>query len=214
MLIVGAGGFAKEILETFHAKKETKNLVFFDETITSNDKLFGQFNILKTEEEVSQYFNHYGNQFTIGIGNPMLRYNMINRFTRLGGELKTTISPSAEIGSYDVKIGDGCNILQKAILSNSCQIGIGCIVYYNAVITHDCQIGNFVEISPSANILGKVTIGDFSRVGANATILPKITIGKNVTIAAGAVVTTDVPDNTMVAGVPAIIKKQLDPINI
>lgn len=214
MLIVGAGGFAKELLETFHARKETENLVFFDETITSNDKLFGQFNVLKTEDEVKQYFNLYGNQFTIGIGNPMLRYNMINRFTRLGGELKTTISPLAEIGSYDVIIGNGCNILQKAILSNSCQIGIGCIVYYNAVITHDCQIGSFVEISPSANILGKVTIGDYCRVGANATILPKITIGKNVTIAAGAVVTVDVPDNTMVAGVPALIKKQLSAINI
>lgn len=214
MLIVGAGGFAKEILETFQTKKETDNLVFFDETITSNDKLFGQFDILKTEDEVRQYFNHYGNQFTLGIGSPMLRYNMLNRFAKLGGKLKTTLSPSAEIGSYDVKIGDGCNILQKAILSNSCQVGIGCIVYYNAIITHDCEIGNFVEISPSANILGKVTIGDFSRVGANATILPKLTIGKNVTIAAGAVVTSNVPDNTMVAGVPAVIKKQLDPINI
>jgi sugar O-acyltransferase (sialic acid O-acetyltransferase NeuD family) len=209
MLIIGAGGFAKELLETFHAKNETDNLVFFDETITSNDKLFTQFNILKTEDEVRQYFKVHGNQFTIGIGNPILRNKMLNRFEKLGGKIETTISPLAEIGSYDVKIGIGCNILQKAILSNSCHLGVGCIVYYNAIITHDCLIGNFVEISPAANILGKVTIGDYTRIGANATILPKVTIGKNVIIAAGAVVTSDVPDYTMVAGVPAVVKKQL-----
>jgi sugar O-acyltransferase (sialic acid O-acetyltransferase NeuD family) len=209
MLIIGAGGFAMEVLETFHARNEIDNLAFFDETITSKSKLFNRFNVLKTEEQVIKYFKNYNNQFTIGIGNPTLRNRMLNRFEILGGNLITTISPSADIGSYEVKIGRGCNILQNAILSNSCEIGIGCIVYYNAIITHDCVIGNFVEISPAASILGKVKIGDYSRIGANATILPKLTIGKNVTIAAGAVVTRDIPDNCMVAGVPAQIKKEI-----
>ena len=45
-------------------------------------------------------------------------------------------------------------------------------------------------------------------LGANSTILPGVTVGKNAVIAAGAVVTKDVPANTVVAGVPAkIIKK-------
>jgi acetyltransferase-like isoleucine patch superfamily enzyme len=40
-------------------------------------------------------------------------------------------------------------------------------------------------------------------IGANAVILPGVTIGKHVVVAAGAVVTQDVPDNTIVGGVPA-----------
>ncbi len=212
MLIIGAGGFAKEVLQTFHEKNETYNLVFFDETIKSNQKLFDQFDILRNDDEVKQYFKNYDKRFTIGIGNPVIRHSMLKRFERLGGEITSTISTSATIGSYDVRIGKGCNILQQVILSNSCQLGIGCIVYYNAIITHDCVIGNFVEISPAANILGKVKIGDYSRIGANSTILPKLNIGKNVTIAAGAVVTNDVPDNCMVAGVPAVIKKEFTPL--
>jgi len=44
-------------------------------------------------------------------------------------------------------------------------------------------------------------------IGAAATVLPGVTIGENAVVAAGAVVTTDVPDNTIVAGVPAKIIK-------
>ena len=47
-------------------------------------------------------------------------------------------------------------------------------------------------------------------IGAAATILPGVTIGENAVVAAGAVVTTDVPDNTIVAGVPAKIIKSID----
>lgn len=48
-----------------------------------------------------------------------------------------------------------------------------------------------------------VTIGNDVWIGGNATILPGVSIGNNVVVAAGAVVTHDVPDNTLVAGVPA-----------
>lgn len=47
-----------------------------------------------------------------------------------------------------------------------------------------------------------VTIGDDVWIGGNVTILPGVTIGSNVIIAAGAVVTKDVPSNTLVGGVP------------
>lgn len=55
-----------------------------------------------------------------------------------------------------------------------------------------------------------VTIGDDVWTGANVTILPGVTIGDNVVIAAGAVVTKDVPSNSLVAGVPARILRELD----
>ena len=48
-------------------------------------------------------------------------------------------------------------------------------------------------------------------IGANATILPGVTIGKNAVVAAGAVVSKDVPDNTVVGGIPAKIIKNVQP---
>ena len=54
-----------------------------------------------------------------------------------------------------------------------------------------------------------VTINDDVWIGANAVILPGVTIGRHCVVAAGAVVTKDVPDNTLVGGVPAKVIKSL-----
>jgi acetyltransferase-like isoleucine patch superfamily enzyme len=55
-----------------------------------------------------------------------------------------------------------------------------------------------------------VIIGDNVWIGARSVVLPGVKIGNNVVVAAGAVVNKDVPDNCLVAGVPAVIKKRID----
>ena len=55
-----------------------------------------------------------------------------------------------------------------------------------------------------------VRIGNDVWIGGNVTILPGVTIGNNVVVAAGAVVTEDVPDNTLVGGVPARKIKEIE----
>lgn len=55
-----------------------------------------------------------------------------------------------------------------------------------------------------------VVIGDNVWLGSNVTILPGVTIGDNAVVAAGAVVTKDVPANTVVAGVPAKFMRTID----
>ena len=47
-------------------------------------------------------------------------------------------------------------------------------------------------------------------IGGNVTILPGVTIGNNVVVAAGAVINKDVPDNTLVGGVPARVIKMIE----
>lgn len=55
-----------------------------------------------------------------------------------------------------------------------------------------------------------VKIGNDVWIGGNVTILPGVTIGNNVVIGAGAVVTHDIPDNSLAMGVPARVVRQLD----
>ncbi len=215
MLIIGAKGFAKEVLEILHQSNQLENIVFYDDV--SNDiseKLFDKFPVFTTSTEAINYFKTIDNQFTIGIGNPVLRKKLYDKFITFGGKYTSTISPLASIGSYDIQIGEGTNILVGAILSNSVKIGKGSIVYYNSIITHDCCIGDFVEIAPAVKILGRCQIGSFTQLGANSTILPDIKIGENVIVGAGSVVTKDIPDNCVVVGVPAKIIKELKPLEI
>lgn len=57
---------------------------------------------------------------------------------------------------------------------------------------------------------GKVTVKENAWICIGATICPGVTIGRNAVVAAGAVVTKDVPDNTLVGGVPARKIKDLE----
>lgn len=210
MLIVGAKGFAKEVLEIVHQLNKLDDLVFYDDVNADvSEKLFGKFQVLRTVEEASVYFKTINNQFTIGIGNPILRKKLYDKFTVLGGVFTSTVSPLAIIGTFDVKIGDGSNVLSGAVFSNGTIVGKGCIIYYNSIITHDCTIGDFVEISPSVTLLGRSQVGSYSQIGSNTTILPDIKIGKNVIIGAGSVVTKNLPDNCLAVGIPAKIIKEL-----
>lgn len=210
MLVVGAKGFAKEVLEILIQNEESHNLVFYDDiNETSPDFLYEQFPILKSVESAKKYFKTTDNRFTIGIGNPNLRKKMFEKFSTLGGKFASVISQKTDIGSYGVFIDEGCNILSGVKISNDVVIGKGTMIYYNSVITHDVKIGDFVEISPNVSLLGRVTVGSFTHIGCGAIVLPDVKVGENVVIAAGAVVTKDVPDNVMAAGVPAVVKKHL-----
>ena len=208
MIIVGAKGFAKELLEILHQNNQLEDLAFYDDiNLTDSNLLFGKFPILRNEYQIHKHFKQFGNEFTLGIGKPKLRKYLHDKFVQLGGTNTSVMSKNSDIGSYDVKIGDGCNILSGAIISNSVSLGLANIIYYNSVITHDVITGNFVEVSPGVKLLGNCLIGDFTSIGTNATILPNIKIGKNSIIGAGSVVTKDIPDNSIAFGIPAKIIK-------
>lgn len=75
-----------------------------------------------------------------------------------------------------------------------------------------CLLSEGHPISPKdrhALTAGRIHIKKNAWIGANATILQGVTIGENSVVAAGAVVSQDVPDNTIVGGIPAKIIKTI-----
>lgn len=208
MLIIGAKGFAKEVLEVFHQNNELNNICFFDNVSNDlPDLLYEKFSILNSFENVSDFFKNSDCRFVLGVGNPVLRKQLFSKMMELGGIPYTVISPFSHIGNYGVKIGNACNIMTGSIITNDVLIGDGVLVNLDCTIGHDVVIGNFCELSPSVNISGGVQMGHSCTIGTGAIILPKIKIGNNVVVGAGAVVTKDIPDNSLAVGVPAKIIK-------
>ncbi|UYW00517.1 acetyltransferase [Flavobacterium agricola] len=206
MLIVGAKGFAKEVLEVCHQNNDLHNLVFYDDVNKDvGNILFNRFPVLKNLSEAENYFKTIDTRFTIGIGNPNLRNELAIKFKKIGGTFSTIVANTASIGSFDVEICEGCNIMQKVVITNSVKLGIGVLVNQLTSIGHDVIIGDFVEVCPSVSISGNCVVGSNSFIGTSAVVLPNIKIGKNVTIGAGAVVTKDIPDNCVAIGIPAKI---------
>lgn len=80
--------------------------------------------------------------------------------------------------------------------------GVSLITHDGGVHTIKC-CGRYKEYSNNIHGYGKIIIGDNTFIGANAMVLPNVNIGKNCVIGAGAIVTHSIPDNSVVAGVPA-----------
>lgn len=204
MIIVGAKGFAKELLEVCHQLGRTENLVFFD-NVSSDlpDQLYSQFPILRSEAEVKAHFNDYSSYFALGLGNPKLREKLTEQFIEWGGRVETLISPKANIGNFNNNIEAGVCVMTGSILTNDIHIEKGVLINLNCTIGHDVTIGAFSEICPGVHISGHVKIGKLCFIGTGAVILPGITLGDYATVAAGAVVTKSIQDYQTVKGVPA-----------
>ena len=216
MVVAGAKGLAKELLDIFAQCDKLEGLWFFDNVSPdAPDLLFNRFTILRTFGQVEKVFRETGDfSFCLGLGNPLLRQKLAREFTRLGGVLTSVISPKAHVASFGTSLGSGCCVLPGAVITSSVSMGSGCLVNPNATISHDSTLGKFVEISPGANITGHCIVGDYSFIGANAVVLPKVHIGTNVIVGAGAVVTKSIGDNCIVAGVPAVVKRDIPSIEL
>ena len=202
MLITGARGMAKELFEVLVQSKYSGKIFFFDDiTPGAPAEIYG-YPVLKDVAEAAEVFKQ-DNAFVLGLGGPVLRKKVADKFKTINGQITSLISPFAKIGKFGNKIGIGCNIMTGVTITNDVTIGEGVLINVNASISHDSIIGDFTEISPGAVIAGRCEIGSSVVIGANATILPGIKIGNNATVGAGAVVTKDIADNIIVAGVPA-----------
>jgi serine O-acetyltransferase len=89
--------------------------------------------------------------------------------------------------------------------------GLGVVINSNVKIGDNCLIGTNVTIGGSNKNPVVPVLGNNVYVATGAKLIGAITIGNNVVVAANAVVTKNVPDNVLVAGVPAkIIKNNID----
>lgn len=202
MLIVGAKGHAKEITGILATLYQTDNLFFFDDLSTGpGDSFFRSFEIVKTSDHAKKLFET-DPRFILGIGKPSLRKKLSGRFSSLGGELTSIISPDATIGG-SVRLHTGLNIMTGAVITEDVEIGEGTLIHIHSSIHHDVRIGSYCELSPGCRILGNVTIGSLVSIGSNAVILPGIKIGDEAVIGAGAVVTKNVEPGLVVKGIPA-----------
>lgn len=102
------------------------------------------------------------------------------------------------------KIGSGRG--SKVVIGKWCAIGHNVNIH---AITHDPQDATGPEDQRNA-IVGDIIIEDNVWIGSNAFVLPGVRVGKGSVIAANAVVTKDVPERTIVGGVPAKVIRDLD----
>ena len=127
------------------------------------------------------------------------------------------IEPGAIIRDR-VEIGDRAVIMMGAVINIGAVVGPDTMIDMGAILGGRATVGARCHVGAGAVLAGvvepasatPVILEDDVLVGANAVIIEGVHIGKNAVVAAGSVVISDVPDNAVVAGVPAKVIKMKD----
>jgi sugar O-acyltransferase (sialic acid O-acetyltransferase NeuD family) len=205
--IIGAGAQAKYALEIISNCREYPNIFSDDEGRIG--KIIGFIKVrnlkeFEPTENCKVFIAHGSNIKKEQIYNDLFKKEKKIIFPKIVHD-KANIS----ISSF---VREGALINPFANIGPYSDIGSFCMIHSGVLIDHDCIIDDFVNIAPGVKMAGGVHIGKYSYVFTGSTIIPNIKIGRNSIVAAGSVVTKNVPDNVMVAGCPAVVKRE-NPFN-
>jgi len=198
MLLYGASGHAKVVRDCIFANGKNVKALFDDNTDLiklDNTSVVGIYN--------ADY--EPGLPVIVTVGDNLVRKKLVARVKHPFGR---AIHPSAVVSSY-AKIDEGSVVMPGVVINAAAVIGKHCIINSSSTIEYECALGDFVHISPNVTLCAGNSVGEGTHIGAGATIIPGKKIGKWCVIGAGSVITQDIPDYSMVVGVPGKIIKAL-----
>jgi len=147
------------------------------------------------------------------IGDNVVRARVASKLRRAGLQIVRAIHPQVMIES-PLSVGEGAIFEMGAAVHAMAAVGEGVFMGTATIVAHHCRVGNYTILSGGVSTGGGVSIGSYSLVGVGASIHPHVTIGSNVIVGVGAAVIKDVPDNVVVAGVPARVLRELPPLDL
>ena len=215
IVIIGAGGFAREIqwlIKDINEQKQEWNLLgFIDENINNKGLELNNDKVLGTFKDIS--INNYEDLYYVcAVGDPKTKKELVKKAEKLGLKAGILIHPSVIMSNF-VEIGEGSIICAGSILTVNIKIGNHVIINIDSTIGHDAIINDFSTILPSVNISGNTVIEECVSMGTGSSIIQGLSIGKYSTIGAGAVVIKNIPLGSTAVGMPAKVIKVDDSIN-
>ena len=168
LLLVGAGGFGRVVLEHASLQYDCAFLDDGDATVVDGVPVIG-----RTSELVSFYPEY--KLLLVTIGNNSLRDRLYREAASVGFSFPNIIHPSAYISPH-AHIGTGCVILNNAVVQNNARCGDGCILNPGVELHHDSTIGSCCLIYTNSVVRSLTHVGDRVWIGSTASILTGATV--------------------------------------
>lgn len=200
LLIVGAGGFGREVLSYI----EDDNPIFevrgfLDSRSYVLDSVPRTVPILG---DPLHYLPRDGEVFMAALGDPRQRFHYTSALRQQQAKFLTVAHPRANVNRH-ARLAHGCIIGPGVGISVDTHIGAFTCLQEYTVVGHDAQIGEWCQINSHCTVAGGARIGNFVTIHPNCVITSRAVIGDGVTVAPGSVVMGRIPPGITVLGNPA-----------
>ena len=200
LLIFGAGGLGKSIIDLVRTDERLEPLCVVDDNPRVGEQVLGvpvagTRAVLASlrEQGASLAANGVG-----AIGKIATRVSIFELLTEHGFLLPPLVERTAYVAP-SARLDDGAQVFANAAVCADATLAADTIVNTGAIVSHDCAIGTHSHIAPGAMLAGHVEVGARTLVGMGVTTAVGVVIGADVIVGNGVVVSTDIPDGTIVA---------------
>lgn len=211
LVIIGAGGFGREVLDVVEAVNlehastggdQFDVVGFLDDGDPDLDLLTANgLRHLGAVAGLSELPDDVG--YVIGIADTVVRAEIDALGQSLGRWSPVLVHPTASLGRA-VELGPGSIVCAQTSLTNHIRLGRGVQVHPGATIGHDTTMADYVTVCPQVAVSGNVAVERGVWLGTNSCINQGLTVGEAATVGSGAAVIRDVPPMVTVIGVPAV----------
>lgn len=202
IIIVGAGGFGRELLQWVEdinsVKKRWSIKGFIDDNLAALDDYECDYKIIG---KIEKWRPNENETFACAIADPQIKEKVVNDLKEKGAKFETIIHPTALIGKH-ISIGEGFVAYPNSLITTNAKVG-DFVTLLMSAIGHDVKVDDYSTISSFCDITGGVSIGKRVFLGSHATIVPGRKVGNDAYIAAGSVVMSNVKEGKRVMGNPA-----------
>jgi len=204
VVIVGAGGHAREVLEILWARRAAGDALepigFLDDARAASGPLNG-LPVLGGLEWL-EGANAEGVRAVCAVGTPAVCERLAGRVRALGVRVASAVSPDSWIAST-ASLGEGVLVFPGVVVNANADVGDHVTLNVASSVSHDARVGRFTILGPGARIAGNAELGDRCFVGMGASVIHGVRVGEGSVIGAGAAVIDDVPAGMTAVGVPA-----------
>jgi sugar O-acyltransferase (sialic acid O-acetyltransferase NeuD family) len=193
LLVVGAGGHAKVVIDAAEAAGHT--IAGVVGTPSDAAEILGYM-------VVADAAGVEADGFVVAIGDNVTRSRIYAEYAATGLEPAAVVHPSVIVGT-DVVLGGGTFAAAGVVINTGARIGDDTILNTGCSVDHDCVIGAHSHIGPQVALCGGVILGEGVLLGVGSCASPRASVGAWSVVGAGAAVVGDLPARAVCVGVPA-----------
>ena len=197
LLIIGAGGFGREVLQWAQDVQAQGNVDweiggFLDANAQALEKFQIEFPVLGDPQT---WQIGASDRFICAIGDPAIRLRICRELQSRGAEFITLIHPSAIVGSR-CDIGIGTILCPGVTVTVDATIGNFVILNVRSCVGHDACVGDGCTVNDFCDITGNVQLGEGVFLGSHSSVTPSAKVGNYARVGAGSVIVRRVRSNT------------------